>query len=222
MGEEMIKAILFDMDGTLLDSEIHYIEGTYIWMKRKGFKGDIQDLYCLVGKTMDETHLILAKLLNDKYTIEEIAKFNHDYFNYEKPLDFKKYIFDDVFASLKELKELGLKLAICSMSSLKDIDNFINSNNLVFDLVISGENCKKQKPDPEIYLKALGKLNITSDEAIVIEDSFNGIKASKNANIFTIARKDKRFNIPQEKAGADMFIDDLKDLSKYLKELNNE
>ena len=67
-----LRGILFDMDGTLIDSEKYYVEGTYEWIQRYGFKGKIDEVYSIIGTTIDVTYEILAKLTN--LSIFEVAK----------------------------------------------------------------------------------------------------------------------------------------------------
>ena len=94
----MIKAILFDMDGVLIDSEYYYHFGTYTWMKRLGFKGDHKELNKLIGTTMATTYDMLYEMFDGKYSKEKLAEINEKYFNEENPLDCKKIMFANVSA----------------------------------------------------------------------------------------------------------------------------
>ncbi len=214
-----IEAILLDMDGTLIDSEAHYIKGTYTWLKRLGFKGQIADIYPIIGLTMDETYDYLQSLV--AYPKAYLAKLNDDYFFSEDPLDYPSLLFPEVREALKELKKEGYRLALCTSSGRKEIDLFFKKTNLggYFDLVLTKEDISHNKPDPEIYLKALKKLNIHKEKAVVVEDSKQGILASKRAGIYTLARKDKRFGIDQ--SDSDAVIEDLNDLLKWLRSNND-
>lgn len=217
-----LKAILFDMDGTLTDSERYYTDGTYEWMKRFGYDDKIESLYPIIGTSMDVTYDILYDLLKGKLTRDEIIYQNEHYFNVENPINYQEYIFDEVYEVLHKLKEKGLKFAICSSSYKKDIEEFLKCCKLdmLFDVVISSHECKNPKPSGEIYLKALKRLGLTNQEAIVVEDSAIGIRAGKNADIFVVARKEERFDIDQSEA--DVLVSDLNDLYKLVGELNDE
>ena len=89
-------------------------------------------------------------------------------------------------------KNKGLRLALVSTSRRKFIEILLSKLNIkdMFEIVISREDVKKLKPDPEAYNKALSILNISCDNCIAIEDSERGIKASKGANIKTIQVND--------------------------------
>lgn len=210
----MIKAVLFDMDGTLVDSEDYYTKGTYTWIS-KYCDISLKDINKIVGLNMDETYKTLSALSGLSY--KEVVKLNNEYF-INNPLNYNDYFFNDVKDVLKKLKELNIKLGLCSLSERWMVDNFIRNCNLdnTFDLVLSNNDVKKSKPDPEIYLKALELLNITKKEAVVIEDSYNGILAGKNAGLKVYARNGKKYNIDQ--SYADYIFDDLKTiLNKLIK-----
>ena len=212
----MLKALLFDMDGTLVDTERYYTKGTYKWMKRYGYKGPLEALYPIIGTSMEETARIINTLLKNDWTIEKTIKINDDYFNLEEIIDYRKYIFPEVKKNLKRFKELGFKLALCSASYRRDIDRFLKENDLieVFDFSLSAYECKTHKPDPTIYLEALRYFGVKKEEAWIIEDSYSGIMAGKNAQIYTLARQDERFGIDQTMA--DRIIRDLDELYELL------
>ena len=213
-----IKAILFDMDGTLVDSERYYTDGTYRWMQRAGYKGSKEAIYPIIGTTLPMTYAIIHKLLDGRLSVEEIEKMNDDYFMKEDVIDYREYIFPEVKGVIRSLRDKGYKMALCSSSLKMDILRFIKENELddCFDYVISGYECNESKPSPEIYLLALSHLKVSNDEAIVVEDSTHGIEAGKRAHMYTFARKDTRFNIDQSEA--DILIDDIGELLNILGE----
>lgn len=194
----MIKAFLFDMDGTLTDSEKYYTEGTFKWIN-KIRNVSLKDIYQIIGANMDETYKILSNISGLSY--DEVIKLNTEYF-VNHPINYNDYIFDDVKDVLNILRNNGYKLALCSMSERWMVEQFIKDCKLenIFDVILSDDEVKNSKPDPEIYLKAIELLNIKSDEAIVIEDSYNGILAGKNANMKVFARNASRYYIDQSRA----------------------
>lgn len=207
----MIKAILFDLDGTLIDSESYYMQAMKKIAKHFGSEIEEKEFHCVIGKTMEETYNTFEKLISRPR--EEWVKYYNDFFVITEPLDFKKLLFEDVLDTFKGLKQKGIKVAICSMSPVDYIKKFVDDCNLIdyVDYYVSGEECKHTKPYPDIYLKALNDLNITNDEAIVVEDADTGIDAAIAANIKVVARDDSKFGIDQSKAFA-IF----KDLRKLL------
>jgi beta-phosphoglucomutase-like phosphatase (HAD superfamily) len=89
---------------------------------------------------------------------------------------------------MKEAMEAGLKIAVCTTSNeqaAKAITEGVLSD-IKFDIVLAGDVVQKKKPDPEIYNLALSKLGLQPDEALVVEDSKNGVTAAKAAGLKTI------------------------------------
>lgn len=211
-----IEAVLFDMDGTLIDSEKYYTEGTYDWLRKYGYQGNLQDVYPIVGTTMERTYEILSQLVPLK--VEEIKEINYHYFMIENPIRYADIIFPEVKKALLFLKNQGIKMALCTSSGVEEVKSFFDqcALNDIFDVVLTKEMVHDAKPHPEIYLKALKFLSVDADKAIVVEDSPLGILAGKNAGLFVLARRDTRFKIDQ--SACDMYIDDLDDLLKLIKE----
>ena len=195
----MIKAILFDMDGTLVDSENYYTRNSFDWLKQYKKDSNIKDVYKIVGLNMTDTYKTMAKLANIGF---EKCKVSYDSYFLSHPINYNDYLFSDVKDTLKILKDRGYKLALCTVSEKYMLDNFLSQCNFenYFDCLLSNADIKKTKPSPEIYLKALESLNLKNDEAIVIEDSYNGILAGKRSNMSVCARDSSRYHIDQSKA----------------------
>lgn len=209
----MIKAVLFDMDGTLVNSEKYYVDGTMEWTKRIGKPFTLDQASKIVGITMEDTYKYLSNEL--KVSIDEAKRMNEEYFN-QNILNYQNYKFDDVEPTLKELKKRNIKIMICSMSPTSYVTQCIKDLKLeeYIDYYFGGDKVTKQKPDPESYLMAMKQFGLNKDECIVVEDSYNGILASKTAGIKTYARKDKQFGIDQ--SCADIILENLTDLLKEI------
>lgn len=204
----MIKAILFDMDGILIDSERYYMEGTYHLMKSMGFEGTRQQVHSIIGTTMEVTYQMIYNLLEGKLSIEAIKKANDDYFNTHK-VPYAEIAFDGVVEALATFKSDGLKMALCSSSPMVNIMECVKALNIetYFDIIVCGDDFKESKPNPEIYQFAMEHLGVTPEVSIVYEDSELGIMAGVNANVFTVARKEERFHLDQSKA--DLIVVDI-------------
>jgi HAD superfamily hydrolase (TIGR01509 family) len=179
-----MKAIIFDFDGTILDTEFTelaawqaiYAEYNHVltmddWGKRVGTHPDnfnpLLHLEKLTGQSLD--HPSIKQKRREKGD-ELILKL--------QPLP-------GVQECLVAAREHGLKLAIVSCSSREWITNHLKRINLLefFDFIISREDVKVVKPDPEGYELALKKLGLKPSEAFVIEDSPNGAKAAMAAGM---------------------------------------
>ena len=215
----MIKAVLFDLDGTLIDSESHYVNGTIKWLSRCGVNIDFITASGIIGKTMEDTYSYISKVSG--LEINEIINKNTDYFLNEDPLEFKKVLFNDVKKCFMELKKQGIKIIICSMSPHGYIKNCINECELneYVDNYYSGDNCKYTKPNPEIYIKAINELKLNNKEVLIVEDAPSGLKAGKDSGAYVVARNDAKFGLNQEDAL--YVLEDLKELSTIIMEINN-
>ena len=210
----MIKAVLFDLDGTLINSEEYYMKGMTFLANSLGANVKANVFFSCIGKDMDETYALFEKAV--KKPKNEWINIYNDYFVSVNPLNFKSLLFDDVVNVFSNLKKKNINIYICSMSPSDYVKSFIEKCNLndYVDGFISGDMCKNNKPDPEIYLKALTKFNLSKDDVIVVEDAKTGIEAANNANIKVIARDASRFNIDQ--SAAFYIFKDLKELFKII------
>lgn len=212
----MIKAILFDMDGTLVDSENYYTSKSFDWLKQYKKDADIKDVYKIVGLNMTDTYKTMAKLAGISF---EKCKASYDEYFLRHPINYNDYLFSDVKDTLSKLKG-KYKLCVCTSSTKEMLDSFIKDCDLdIFDLTLSSDDVINSKPNPEVYLKALDRLNIKGEEAIVVEDSSSGILAGKNAGIYTLARNGDRYLIDQSRA--DYIFLDMHEILEILDEKNN-
>ncbi|MGN1405052.1 MAG: HAD family hydrolase [Erysipelotrichaceae bacterium] len=209
----MLKAVFFDLDGTLMDSEMHYISGTVKWLNDLNIRVSEKDVFNIVGLSMDDTYKYLSELSGLSY--DECVFYNEKYFK-SHPLNFKKLIYKEVPDVFRVLKNRGLKTAICSMSPLYYIKQFVSDNNLdeYVDYCVSGEDLKHNKPAPDIYLKALDELKLKQDEVIVVEDAKSGIDSALAAGLRVVARDASRYHVDQHKASA--ILSDLNELIEMI------
>jgi pyrophosphatase PpaX len=176
-----ITALLFDFDGTLLDTNELIIQ-TFQYVLDKNYPGKYKriDILPFLGPTLHETFDSVDPE-NTEALIEEYRAWNksmHDELSSE---------FDGVSETLKLLKTAGLKMAIVST---KKKDMVLRGLGLldvegVFDEVIAMDDVTKTKPDPEPILLALERLGIKADEALMIGDNYHDIVGGQNAGVRT-------------------------------------
>lgn len=182
-----IKAIIFDMDGVIVDSiPMHLKIWKKMFEKRKiPFSNKIFEKYN--GTSTYEIGKSLIKDFNLKETPNDIVKEKLEYeliYRKKEIKLFKKSIF-----VLKKLKRQGYKIALAT-SSKKSILNFILKNfdiKKYFDAISHAEEVKNSKPAPDIFLLAAKKIKINPENCIVVEDAINGIVAAKKAGMQSVA-----------------------------------
>ena len=130
-------------------------------------------------------------------------------------IDSKAVVRPQIYSVLEHLSK-HYKIALASSSRLYTINNALDQAGLrkYFSLIVSGEQFKESKPNPEIYLYTIKELNVNKDEAIIIEDSSKGILAANRAGIKVLALKDDKFGLDQSQA--DIIIDELNDIIKLI------
>ncbi len=202
----MLKAVIFDMDGVLIDSEIIYATMFKDFvMKELQAPLDPQivqkEIYKFVGKPDNDLLEWVAQKLNGMYSLEDIEEHHKKHWE-TFSLDYKTILNPHVLNILPRLKAHGFTLAIASSSPLENIRKVMADCGIeeYFDVVMSGEEFKESKPNPEIYLKTLEKLGVKAKDAIAIEDSTYGIHAAIAANLKVIALEDTRFGFDQSQA----------------------
>lgn len=203
-----IKAIIFDCDGTLVDSEhAHHLAWQHA-IYNQGYNLTLEEYYFFVGNPAEFTAKILAKKFNkDCFTnlLQDKLRF-YDKLQkeglppIESTVNFVRHL-----ASKKT--DLNLKLAIASAASQKDIMTHLKHLNIdhLFDIIISGKDDLgdyfdiegTNKPKPYIYLHTAKILGIAPSQCIVIEDSKPGVCAGVDAGCFTVAIPNK-FTLDQD------------------------
>lgn len=209
----MIKAVIFDMDGVLVNTEpLHFS------VSQKQFtdlKIEITpELYSTF--TGNSNRNIYQKIIN-QFNLDESLdsllytknKLFVEAFHQHKNLRLMPGVLD----LIKDLYQNGMQLLVASSSEMHIIDLVFErfSLNKYFSHKISGEDFPESKPNPEIFLKAIKLSKMNAENCIVIEDSTNGIKAAKAAGLYCIAYKGDAEG--QDQSQADEIVYDFADLN---------
>ena len=214
-----MKAVIFDMDGVIIDSEIVYID--FFKKVLKDFDVEIskEDLFSLAGLSQQKTDEFLESKLHRKP--EEVYGLMKNYIEGDK-IDYSSLVMDGFYPLLKELKRKNFKLALASSSPKNTIDTVLKELDIKdeFYVIISGEDFQESKPNPEIYIKTCEILGVRPQDAIAIEDSDYGIESANSAGLTVIARREDRFNFKQNKA--DFIVDNLQDIKLILEKFEKE
>lgn len=186
-----IKAVLFDMDGVLIDAKDWHYEalnkalGLFgIEISRYDHLATFDGLPTKVKLQMlskryylpEELHSFINSLKQD-YTVEIVSQRCHPMFHHEY--------------ALSRLRREGYQIAVCSNSVRKSIELMMERSQLMpyIDLIVSNEDVAKAKPDPEMYETAIRKFELEPLECLVVEDNPNGIQAGRasGASVLEVA-----------------------------------
>lgn len=202
----MIKAVLFDLDGTLIDSEYRCLSIKCDLLRKRGFNVDQDLINNIAGKKFNR---IIPKLFPDYADlyglINEYQHLAYDYVNYK---DLEMANATKVLKKLKENYILALVTA-SNRSKISEVIKQLGWDDL-FQVIIDADSHLEDKPSPQYYLKAMELLDLTAEDCVVVEDSYVGIKAAKKAGIKVIAKRENRYYVDQ--SNADELIDDLSEL----------
>ena len=174
----MIKLAIFDMDGLLVDTEQIYLKEFPKILAEQGISIALDDMTKIVGQN-EKAFVKYFTTLFPEIDLE-IAK--------NKLLDILKKRAEDGDMKVKKgainllefLKKKNIKIALASSNNRYEINLYLEKTNLLkyFECIISGEDIKESKPNPEIFNKVINYFNVKPSETIILEDSFNGIRAA--------------------------------------------
>lgn len=206
----MIKAVLFDLDGVLIDSEYRTISIKKNLLKKYGLSVNDEIVEKLAGKRLSKViHEIFPDFSSNEELLNEYQHLAYD------DVDYAKLEMNNASRILNILKK-RYKLALVTASNNEKLEKVFEQLAWqdIFDVIIGEDMGLLAKPNPQVYLKAMELLNISNKECVVVEDSYNGIKAAKSAGIKVISKREERYKVNQSEA--DMFIDDLLELKTIL------
>lgn len=189
----MFKAILFDMDGVIVNTEpLHYEAYKHMFDQVNVEISD--DLYkTFMGKSTVE----ICQWICDEYKLplaaDTLVQLKRDHFKKVFDTSDKLKLIDGVFDLIKHYHDQGLTLVLASSASMLNINRIFERFDLdrYFVAKLSGADLKASKPHPEIFINAAIASGFERHECVVIEDSTNGIKAAHDAGIYCVG-----FNSP--------------------------
>lgn len=214
----MKTAVLFDMDGVLIDTETVYARCLSMAFQEKGYSIPASDFYCFAGMEFQTKFETIIRARRLTLAAEELAE-PYRAAQRKLLLDFGPLLKKHTAAVLKQLHESGCLLALCSNSNQERIDKVFDDTGIggYFDRVVTGEHVPRRKPDPGIYLLALETLKIPADRCLAVEDSIYGIQAAKGAGLRVAALRDDRF--PYREGSADYVMTELPQVFQILEGL---
>lgn len=178
----MIKAIVFDFDGLIVDTESVWYEVYCDMLEPRGVHLKIEEFASYIGTDTTALYDFLYEQFGRELTKDEIAKESLKR-HQEKMKQLAAR--EGVLEYLKEAKELGLKIGLASSSDRAWVTSFLKELDLLnhFEVMQTRDDVEKVKPDPALYKQTVEKLGVHPSEAIAFEDSANGAKAAIAAGL---------------------------------------
>ncbi|MFA5555006.1 MAG: HAD family phosphatase [Phycisphaerae bacterium] len=216
----MFRAVIFDFDGVITDSEIMHLNAFNKALLDYGYQITKEDYF---NKYLGLTDADLVELLvEEKIISPEAAKQDGLAVNkkriFEQMLNEDSNIIDGVPEFLRLLKDSHIAIGICSGALLHEIEFILNKADLqkFFEVIVSAEQVKKGKPAPDGFLLALEKLNkkhkdIRPNECVVIEDSRWGLEAACAAKMHSVAVTNSYSE--EHLKGCDIVVNSLRELT---------
>ena len=201
------NAVIFDMDGVLVNSEPFYVEVEQKNFRQLGLFISSEEHQTYQGTATDRMWQLIKERHGIVQTVEDLVEMTNNLVTpYFHSLE-KMEPMPGVGNLIEKLKEKGVPLALASSSYADVIEIILQKTGLkkYFDVVVSSQMAGASKPEPDIFLLAAEKLGIQPEKCLVIEDSTNGIKAAKTAGMFCVAFAGPGSEL-QDQSQADLII----------------
>lgn len=192
-----IEAVIFDMDGVLVDSEVYWAQSRVEFALDRGKTWSDADQRAAMGRSTVEWATIMQERLDLPESVAEIIVemkqrvIDH----YEQRMPDRPGALDSV-----RLMATRYRVALASGSPTEIIQRVMSLTGLdqVFEHIVYGDDLPHGKPAPDIYIETLARLNLNADQCIGIEDSSNGVRALHNAGIRAIAAPSPDFPLSED------------------------
>jgi beta-phosphoglucomutase family hydrolase len=203
----LIKAVIFDLDGVVVESEDAHIEAERQTFLKYNLHISAEELHRYTGTT--------AKIMFTEFMAKYKLKTSFEELNRQKEQILLKLLAQDaeptkgVLSLMRELKRRGIRLAIGSSSTRKLVDYVLKKLNItsMFDCVVAAEDVEHSKPNPETFLRAATELGVKPNQCLVIEDAKLGVEAAKSADMKCMGYRNPHSG-NQDLSEADIVIDD--------------
>ncbi|MCL1820773.1 MAG: HAD family phosphatase [Oscillospiraceae bacterium] len=176
------KAVIFDMDGVLVDTEPHYYAADELLLSGYGIAINAEIVTALTGASYKEFPNLIRKL-NPGITLsdEELMKqYKDSLFNACRRAE---NMIDGVMNWIERFRGMGYKIAVGSASNARVVYDIVERFAINPDATVTADDAERGKPHPDIFLECAKRLGVPARECLVIEDSENGVKAAKNAGM---------------------------------------
>ncbi len=214
----MTKAVIFDMDGLMINSEEVTFECYQEALKSKGLTMSREFYVTLLGSPVKAIYEKLENEYKGAIVAPELIKEVHALMAHRfetEGVPLKKGLIE----LLTFLKDNNYKTIVATSSNRSRVDTILSQADIekYFDDSICGDEVTKGKPNPEVFLRSCEKLGVETSEAVVLEDSEAGIQAAHSGNIRVICVPDMKYPVEPYASMTTKIVDSLLDVIDFLK-----
>ncbi|MVN78766.1 HAD-IA family hydrolase [Hymenobacter sp. HMF4947] len=210
----MIRTVIFDMDGVIIDTEPVHHHAFFTQFAELGIPVSDAEYATFLGKSTRNVFQHLKQEYHLAPDVETLMKRKREIFNQSFDEDASLDLLDNVRVLIEDLHEHGVQLVLASSASKATIKRVFDRFGLApyFTHLVSGEDFEQSKPDPAIFLHAAAVSQTPVGECIVVEDSANGVAAAKAAGIYCVGYASPHSAL-QNLSQADLVIQHFSELS---------
>ena len=220
---QRFRAVIFDLDGLLADSEPWWNQIDTKLLGEHGVKYRGEYHRNVLGVSYRAAVEFYKNAFNLSASVEDLMRrrgeIATEFFAHRVGL------FPSAKAVIEELRQMNLRLAVATSSVSASARPFLDRHQLTqfFDVIVTGDEIERGKPEPDIYLRAAENLGVPPDVCLVVEDALAGITAAKAANMRVAAIPDVRFVDPRPyEQQADYVLGSLSEIPALLRAKNSE
>ncbi|MCX6710253.1 MAG: HAD family phosphatase [Candidatus Woesearchaeota archaeon] len=210
----MIKAVIFDMDGTLVKTEPLWLKSSNFALKKYGIRISKAQYCNWTGKDELEKFRIALSPLGKESDSENVVLERRKFFlSLLKSSKIKANPF--LVNAIKFFRNKGLKLALATSTRTEIVEKVLEKTGIseFFEIMVTSNEVASKKPDPEIYLLAAKKLGVKPEDCIAFEDSHSGVSSAKRAGMKCVAVPHS-YSECQDFSEADFIVRDRKKINK--------